>query len=249
MAAVIKLALPNPNSIPERKPDLMPFHIAHTGPAPIRTYFRPKPTPPSTIETSLDNLPNIVTPKDEEKNNAEEEGQGETQQTEASASTSGSSTTLVDSQSSLSSSIPISASSIPLPESTLPRLPPSAPRYTAAFRGRSLHGVSVPLPPGYTGVILRGPGAAEVDVPHHHSSKKTRKGAMDVDAEDEEEEGEGETRTLRVDGRFEEFVLWTPDFPVDDGRDEVLRGVGEWIGLSAEVRLSTLYPWFVGREC
>jgi len=33
-------------SIPHASPHLMPFHIAHDGPAPFSTYFHPKPAPP-----------------------------------------------------------------------------------------------------------------------------------------------------------------------------------------------------------
>lgn len=40
---------------------------------------------------------------------------------------------------------------------------------------------------------------------------------------------------FEVTGTFKEFVLWNADVPVDEGRDEYLRAIHEWVNIVAEV--------------
>lgn len=69
-----------------------------------------------------------------------------------------------------------------------------------------------------------------------------------VDAADEPEGGEDEdcrpysdmdplpvTRKLMPCSTFASFMLWTPDIPLDEGRDEYARALVEWTRLAAEV--------------
>lgn len=44
---------------------------------------------------------------------------------------------------------------------------------------------------------------------------------------------------LEVTGTFREFVLWNADAPLDEGRDEYLRAIRDWVNIAAEVRLSS----------
>jgi len=49
------------------------------------------------------------------------------------------------------------------------------------------------------------------------------------------EEEEAPTCTLALASTFSSFVVWNPDIPVDEGRDEYIRSLNEWIKLSAMV--------------
>jgi hypothetical protein len=67
--------------------------------------------------------------------------------------------------------------------------------------------------------------------------------AMECDggalAQDEMPDGGvgGSRRTLKPVARFSSLVVWNPDIPVDEGRDEYLRALGEWTRIASDVRL------------
>jgi hypothetical protein len=44
-------------------------------------------------------------------------------------------------------------------------------------------------------------------------------------------------KIFEVAGQFQRFILWHPDVPVDDARDEYTRSLKEWIALATEVGL------------
>ena len=50
-----------------------------------------------------------------------------------------------------------------------------------------------------------------------------------------EDKLEEQVDRLEVTGTFREFVLWNADVPVDEGRDEYLRAIHEWVNIVAEV--------------
>jgi hypothetical protein len=52
----------------------------------------------------------------------------------------------------------------------------------------------------------------------------------------EEESTETKTKLLVPTGTFSSFVLWNPDISVDEGKDEYMRTLKEWIDISSEVR-------------
>ncbi|KAI0367623.1 hypothetical protein BV20DRAFT_1024243 [Pilatotrama ljubarskyi] len=223
-------------------PHLMPFHIAYSGPAPISTYFRVHAAPEPTYGR-------------EKKPEAPVPSEPESQQTS-------------DSQATLVAS--------PAHPSPTPALPPSdsaatlvnadvhdsanassspadfcSRHFTAAFRGRSLHGLKVDLPHGYAGVVLRSPDDHKTSAPPSSAggSRTRSKGArgnakrshreeedvIDVDEEMPDADDEGPVRLLTPAAQFSSFVLWHPDIPVDEGRDEYLRSLTEWTRLAAEI--------------
>ncbi|KZP01485.1 hypothetical protein CALVIDRAFT_551890 [Calocera viscosa TUFC12733] len=116
-------------------------------------------------------------------------------------------------------------------------------RFLSSFRGRSLKGVHLPLPEGYTGVILRSsaPGPAKPKAQHTASPSKRRTGTRKraasplpvPDSEDEaeqaaqREEEQRPRKELRVDGTFDGFVLWGADGEADE-EDAYARALGEW---------------------
>lgn len=146
-------------------------------------------------------------------------------------------------------------------------------RYTAAFRGRVVHGLEVALPEGYGGIVLRADGVqggAGMSPPAAKEARKTRAAtrrkparratraaarAGDVDADDGDAGGApmdldadeaallvpqdagdvAGVRTLQPSATFASLVVWNADIPVDEGKDEYLRTLGEWTSLAAEV--------------
>jgi hypothetical protein len=45
-----------------------------------------------------------------------------------------------------------------------------------------------------------------------------------------------EIQTLIPVSRFSSLTVWSPDIPVDEGKDEYIRSLTEWTKLAAEVR-------------
>ena len=205
-------------------PQLMPFHIAYSGPAPISTFFRVREMEEdaqaigwssSTPESNgTENGVNEITPEKKEKK------------------------------------IGIKK------------------HLVAAFRGRRVVGTEVPLPEGFTGLVLRSDGSKETASAPQNSSlpngatakngrkvaaRKTRRSkpievttddeydtniAMDPNEPDADFNGsmaDGEVKNLRATETFKSLVIWNADVPVDEGRDEYIRALREWTTVAAEV--------------
>ena len=129
----------------------------------------------------------------------------------------------------------------------------------ATFRGRTIRGTRVPVPDGYTGVVLVGADNNETNQPPsspppmgRRSSRRSRRvihvdeddepqhvdmddAGEDADADGQGEEEEPPTRTLTLTSLFSSFTVWNPDIAVDEGRDEYIRSLNEWTKLSAMV--------------
>ena len=118
-----------------------------------------------------------------------------------------------------------------------------------------MHGLTVNIPDGYTGLVLhtapedasdtRAAPTTRTGAPakantHGRTRRASQREAMDIDAdvgaEPPRASAEEGVRALRPGARFASFVLWSQDVPVDAGRDEYLRAVREWTRLAAEVR-------------
>jgi hypothetical protein len=59
----------------------------------------------------------------------------------------------------------------------------------------------------------------------------------DVLVPDEEKDA---SRVLRPTATFGVFTLWNPDIAVDEGKDEYLRSLTEWVDIAAEVRRQSI---------
>ncbi len=128
-----------------------------------------------------------------------------------------------------------------------------------------MHGVEVDLPEGYAGIVLRAPSgdakgkgtasgykAREQEKKPKSKGRTTRRSkrapepeVVEVEHEDEGGDGstpleEGAARVLEPVSTFSSFVLWHPDIPVDEARDEYLRSLTEWTRLAAEVSVACL---------
>lgn len=212
----IQLSAPEKGSLPECTPNLMPFNIKYTGTAPVSTYFRPKPPPAQTDPPST-------------KADGSHEGTSQL-------------STITDATD---------------PVATHDATPKEEP-LVAAFRGRTLRGTKISVPDGYSGVVLAGTDANKTKQrtpsppPSGRRPSRRSRRVIHVDEEDEsrdvdmddvgesadvdvQEGEEAPTRTLTLASVFSSFVVWNPDIPVDEGRDEYVRSLNEWTKLSAMV--------------
>lgn len=143
-------------------------------------------------------------------------------------------------------------------------------RLLATFRGRTIHGLEVPIPRGYNGIILQSEGlkdssssssvAQKIPVDRKRGGLRSLRKARIVAETDEnmrkenislhsegsgggtpEELGPLPAKILTPSHVFSSLIVWNPDFSVDEGRDEFIQSLDEWISLSAEVRISLLF--------
>ncbi|OSD05352.1 hypothetical protein PYCCODRAFT_1362279 [Trametes coccinea BRFM310] len=235
-------------------PHLMPFQIAYTGPAPISTYFRVQTAPEPTFGRETKTTATVVVVDGSQISSDSQStlvAEPQEESSRAAMEPSASSSTVID------ANVQDLNGSSECPPSSRARY------YTAAFRGRSMHGLRIDLPEGYSGVVLRAPDrtganssatSSRVEEERGRRSRAkakpagraTRRGKRAEEAvEDTEEEvletsaaqvhGEGPTRILSPAAQFSSFVLWHPDIPVDEGRDEYVRSLTEWTKLAVEI--------------
>lgn len=131
-------------------------------------------------------------------------------------------------------------------------------RFVAAFRGRQMYGQAMDMPSGYGGLVLRAPldskGKDKEEANKARPMSRTRvatrrlkRTKADVPADEPEEGNDGDctadsdmnpsppTKILAPLSTFSSFMLWTPDRPLDEGRDEYARALMEWTRLATEV--------------
>ncbi|CCM02669.1 uncharacterized protein FIBRA_04774 [Fibroporia radiculosa] len=245
--------------LPESTPYLMPFHIAYSGPAPISTYFRVKSAPPPNYGQELPLLQNA---------NVSSLPEGDSQTSDPLQSTlvsTSPSMTLVSADSGSSTK---NMEVEELNGAGSHTSPPK--RYVASFRGRTLQGLQVYLPEGYSGLVLQasgggdekpslmtGPRGGDAPVsrrttrrsgktisPEAQGSVVEKDGCCTVGTEETEvaDDSEGQIRVLQPISTFSSFVLWNPDTCVDEGKDEYLRALTEWTQLAAEYLPSPRSP-------
>jgi len=226
----------------------MPFHIQYSGSAPVSTYFRihPAPLPEShpcpptsvVVEAQL-----VSAASTEEKEDAP---------TVAAVVTA---TALATTTSPVTGPVIQLPFSQPLRPGPIERLSGSAKRFISSFRGRTVYGVEVPLPKGYSGLVLRGDAEGRTQTTTSSKAKrrparsKLRRQVPEEVPEDDDMEGtlpppeeERPVRVLKPSARFDSFVLWHPDIPVDEEMDEYLRSLSEWVNVASEIHQSEVLP-------
>ncbi|KAI0630816.1 ribonuclease H2, subunit C [Trametes polyzona] len=240
--------------LPSMTPHLMPFHIAYSGPAPISTYFRVRDAPEPTYGRDLKATPTAQGP-----GSSQAPSTSDSQATLVANPSTTCSTTpaLLPSSDSSATVVDVDMQTTADASSNS-----SSRHFAAAFRGRLMHGLKVELPKGYAGIVLRTPGDHNGQAPASSSkaadeqtsksrsrtktntrssrrAKPTAEPEPEVEAQDpdglEGREEEGPVRLLQPTAQFSSFVLWHPDIPVDEGRDEYLRSLTEWTKLAAEI--------------
>lgn len=104
------------------------------------------------------------------------------------------------------------------------------------FRGRHLHGTSLPLPPNYTGAVLNMTDklAAPCASWGPHTTHKNLPTTADSEDDDEHvgEEIPEEIKVAEQVGDFEAIVVWGHGGQVDEGSDMFVRGIKEWVGFA-----------------
>ncbi|KAH9956992.1 ribonuclease H2, subunit C [Russula dissimulans] len=258
MAATIMISNGYAN-LPARIPHLMPFHIQHTGPAPVSTYFRIRPHV-DPFSPSSSSVPETQPPSGDSRT----EPTTTTDNTDVASEEKENAPVVPDAIGSATAEADVDMDGKALPSRVLPtgpirRLSHSEKRFISSFRGRTVHGVEVALPEGYTGIVLR--GSANGKASDHTTSSRTnrrlarrrlrKKPAVggEEDEEDaaeipppEDEDGCRAVRVLKPSARFDSFVLWHPDIAVNEGRDEYLRSLSEWVSIATEVHQSETLP-------
>lgn len=251
-SSTIEISAPQ-KPLTQCSPNLMPFHLNYSGPAPIATYFRVKPVPAehevisTTSQQAADALKVDVSDEAISTQNSNP------------MDVAGIDSVMDDSQSTQTRNQTV--------VETKPS--PLGARFIAAFRGRTVQGATVNLPEGYGGIVLRaldesrGPGASTSTIKQEagrvgtgtkakrghkaairdvdHGDMDVNEGFADASQDTSLEDAEaGSVRILNPSATFSSFVLWNPDLPVVEARDEYLRSLTEWTTLAAEVSHYTL---------
>ncbi|KAF1924271.1 uncharacterized protein M421DRAFT_424912 [Didymella exigua CBS 183.55] len=97
------------------------------------------------------------------------------------------------------------------------------------FRGRHLHGTTLPLPATHTGAIL-----LVTDKPAPPAPAKCLDEDADADGDGDMDEVPEDVKIAEQIGEFDELVVWGHGGTVDEG-DMYIRGVREWIGFAASM--------------
>ncbi|KAI6112905.1 ribonuclease H2, subunit C [Pisolithus croceorrhizus] len=250
-------------ALPTSSPNLMPFHIEYSGPAPISRYFRPAPAPVTNATRDLTtelSSSSVVTLTEESAS-----GTFESQSSVTSYCSVATSVTVVEATGLSEPMEMINAKTQPSAE--LDSADSSEPKLVAAFRGRRVVGQAVKLPDGYGGLVLQAPSLRSTagnrsgtsgffESPSAAKSKpvstrrttrrSARAGMSSEDATVEEAANSAEedsqhrlppeaTRQLLPVSMFSSFTIWSPDIPVDEGKDEYMRTLIEWTKLAAEI--------------
>ena len=119
------------------------------------------------------------------------------------------------------------------------------PQFVSAFRGREIRGTRIAVPADYCGVLFaiddkdNKKTKQPLPVSKTGRPRRAKKVEEKEDEEDEDTTQQTEPRVLRATSTFDSWMLWNPDNVVDEGRDEYIRGLGEWMNLCAEVRCAT----------
>ena len=214
-----------PVAPPVRVPHLMPFHIQYSGPALVSTYFRIQPVPlpeshpcfprSAAVETQMGSNFTSTTAASEENDRI------------PAVSTVVTATGEIKTETEPDAKQPSLRSLRPGP---IERLSGSAKRFISSFRGRT----EVPLPKGYTDLVLRGDAEGQTQMTTASEAKRRpgrmlRRQVPEEVPEDDNMEGilppeeDRPVRVLKPSSMFDSFVLWHPDIPVDEEMDEYLR--------------------------
>ncbi|KAL1750995.1 ribonuclease H2, subunit C [Schizophyllum commune] len=239
--------------LPIVDPNLLPFHIAHTGPAPVSTYFLTQPAKevvgaPERAKLAVNDAPTSSVPSSADAPSTSDapktaDGLGTTDG--PSATDASITTTPSTSDVPLTSNAPATP---PSENSTSTTSTPSHPskRLVSSFRGRTVHGLRVDVPQGYLGVVLRADGhTATSRLRDTRPQKRGRRAAAaaeggggeadDAMLQDDAMEDTRPSRILNPASQFSSFMVWGADIPVDEGRDDYIRALTEWTALAGEI--------------
>ncbi|KAL1714757.1 ribonuclease H2, subunit C [Schizophyllum commune] len=233
--------------LPTADPNLLPFHIAHTGPAPVSTYFLTQPAKevvgaPEGAKSLVNDAPTSSAPSsaDAPKTSRAPKTADGPSATDGPITTTPSASDVPSASGALAT-----AASADL-TSTIAHSSHSSKRLVSSFRGRTVHGLRVDVPQGYLGVVLRADGQpATSRLRDTRPQKRGRRGAAaaeggggeadDAMLQDDAMEDTRPSRVLNPASQFSSFMVWGADIPVDEGRDDYIRALTEWTALAGEI--------------
>ena len=204
--------------LPTCNPNLMPFHIKYTGPAAVSMFFHVEKVM-KTEEEEEEEEEGKVKEQNDKKKEVLEENPVQAQPTSSTLTLAPSSGTVTETETSNSKDADNATT--------------STTRFISSFRGRTVHGLTVDVPTGYTGLLLHGDPQPTV-VPHVDRGFSY---ALDdsVDNDLDEMDEEMPLRKLLPQSTYSSITLWHADRAVDETRDEYYRTLTEWMSLSHEV--------------
>ena len=199
------------SQLPTCNPNLMPFHINYTGPAAVSMFFH--------VEKMM---------KAEEGEEKEEEVKEQNDKKDV---------VVVEEGNPVQTQKPTSILDVS-PDTSI--LKNTDNRFVSSFRGRTIHGLNVDVPTGYTGLLLHDdPQSTTTTTTVSHVDRVLNRDAQDDN--DFEMEEETPLRKLIPQSTFSSFTLWHSDRAVDETRDEYYRTLTEWMALSHEVSKTCVY--------
>jgi len=104
------------------------------------------------------------------------------------------------------------------------------------FRGRQLHGTTLPLPKNYTGAILH---ITDRQLPQSRTQPQQPSADDDDDDEDAgvEESTPVEVKIAEQIGEFDQVIVWGHGGEVDGSGDAFIRGMDEWVGFAESMHV------------
>ena len=184
--------------LPTCNPNLMPFHIKYTGPAAMSMFFhvekmKAEESEGEEVKKEQNDKKDVLVEEEENEDEEKKPVQDPKQPPKS---------TLISSETSILKDVDK--------------------RFISSFRGRSIHGLTVDVPTGYTGLVLH-------DDPQ---STTTQDDSIDNDFDMDQETP---LRKLIPQSTFSSITIWHSDRAVDETRDEYYRTLTEWMSLSHEV--------------
>ena len=119
-------------------------------------------------------------------------------------------------------------------------------RFISSFRGRTIHGLNVDVPTGYTGLLLHADDD-EDDPSSQSTTHVDRRRVLNTPYDDDNDDFDMDQETpllrkLIPQSTFSSITLWHSDRAVDETRDDYYRTLTEWMTLSHEVS-KTFLKW------
>ncbi|KAI6023776.1 hypothetical protein BKA83DRAFT_4263729, partial [Pisolithus microcarpus] len=199
---------------------------------PISRYFHPEPAPATNetrnLTTSLSSG-SVVTLTE-----------GSASGTSESQSSVATSVTAVEAIDLLEATDTIGAETQPSPE--LDSADSSKPKLVAAFRGRRVVGQAAPSlkstatnRSGTSGFFEPPSVASSKPANSRRTTRRSAQGADSAEEDSQHRLSPEASRRLVPVSTFSSFTIWSPDTPVDEGKDEYMRTLIEWTKLAAEI--------------
>jgi ribonuclease H2 subunit C len=107
----------------------------------------------------------------------------------------------------------------------------------AYFRGRHLHGTTLPLPRNYIGAIVHVTDKQlpqSRTQPQQHLADENREDDEDADMEDSIPV---EVKIAEQVGEFDEVIIWGHGGEVDGSGNAFIRGMNEWVGFAESMHV------------